>query len=168
MPTDFGWSDQYVRRNYEYEAAIRLSSQRPAMPQKTFDATAGLPIGFPPLPSCRDRVAKAMLNRRSSLGASAIRLPPGGLLAAPLVLYLLVFYAYPVLLMLQRSVYQGGWTLEVFSKLLRDGVFWRVMQITGTISLIVTIACLLLAYPVALFLARSKKSTANLLIILVL
>ena len=113
-------------------------------------------------------MAKAMLNRRSSLGASAIRPSPGALLAAPLVLYLLVFYAYPVLLMLQRSVYKGGWTLEVFSELLRDGVFWRVMQITGTISLIVTIACLLLAYPVALFLARCEQSTANLLIILVL
>jgi putative spermidine/putrescine transport system permease protein len=114
-----------------------------------------------------------MVNRRSSLGifslgASAIRPSPGALLAAPLVLYLLVFYAYPVLLMLQRSVYKGGWTLGVFGNLLQDGVFWRVMQITGTISLIVTIACLLLAYPVALFLARSKKSTANLLIILVL
>jgi putative spermidine/putrescine transport system permease protein len=114
-----------------------------------------------------------MLNRRSSLsifslGASAIRPSPGALLAAPLVLYLLVFYAYPVLLMLQRSVYKGRWTLAVFGDLLRDGVFWRVMQITGTISLIVTIACLLLAYPVALFLARRSKSVANLLIILVL
>jgi putative spermidine/putrescine transport system permease protein len=109
-----------------------------------------------------------MLNRRSSLGDFAIRLPPGSLLAAPLVLYLLVFYAYPVLLMLQRSVYQGGWTFEVFGKLLQDGVFWRVMQITGSISVIVTAACLLLAYPLALFLARCRKSTANLLIILVL
>jgi putative spermidine/putrescine transport system permease protein len=115
-----------------------------------------------------DRMAKAMLNRRLSLGVSAVRLPSGGLLAAPLVLYLIVFYAYPVLLMLSRSVYEKGWTLEVFAKLLRDAVFWRVMQITGTISLIVTIACLLLAYPVALFLARCKQSTANLLIILVL
>ncbi len=113
-----------------------------------------------------------MLNRRSSpsifsLGASA-RPSPSALLAAPLVLYLLVFYAYPVLLMLQRSVYQGGWTLRVFGALLQDSVFWRVMQITATISLIVTVACLLLAYPVALFLARCKQSTANLLIILVL
>ena len=69
-----------------------------------------------------------MLNRRSSpsifsLSASAIRPSPGALLAAPLVLYLIVFYAYPVLLMLSRSVYEKGWTLEVFSKLLRDGVF---------------------------------------------
>jgi putative spermidine/putrescine transport system permease protein len=70
--------------------------------------------------------------------------------------------------MLQRSVYEKGWTLEVFMKLLRDAVFWRVMQITGTISLIVTVACLVLAYPVALFLARCRQSTANLLIILVL
>ena len=114
-----------------------------------------------------------MLNRRSSLsifslGASAIRPSPGALLAAPLVLYLLVFYAYPVLLMLQRSVYQGGWTLEVFGQLLQDGVFWRVMQITGTISLIVTVACLLLAYPVALFLARCRNRPRTCLIILVL
>src|SRR3984885_14026736 len=114
-----------------------------------------------------------MLNRRSSrsvssLSASAVRPSPGALLAAPLVLYLIIFYAYPVLLMLSRSMYEKGWTLEVFGKLLRDPVFWRVMQITGTISFIVTIACLLLAYPVALFLARCKQSTANLLIILVL
>src|ERR1700721_2271786 len=112
-----------------------------------------------------DRMAKAMLNRRLSLGTSAIRPPPGGLLAAPLVLYLIVFYAYPVLLMLQRSVYEKGWTLEVFMKLLQDSVFWRVMQITGTISLIVTVACLLLAYPVALFRTRCKQSTATLLIL---
>lgn len=90
------------------------------------------------------------------------------LLVAPLILYLLVFYAYPVLAMLQRSIYKDGWTLSVFGALLQDATFWKVMQITGTISLIVTVVALLLAYPVAFFLSRRSKSTANLLIILVL
>jgi hypothetical protein len=38
---------------YDYEAGMQLSSQPPATPQKTFDATAQLPIGFPPLRHAR-------------------------------------------------------------------------------------------------------------------
>jgi putative spermidine/putrescine transport system permease protein len=132
-------------------------------PNDPFDAATRLPIRFGQGLSC-----KIMRIRISSLGALAGRLPSGSLLVAPLILYLLIFYAYPVLLMLQHSSYQNGWTLQVFAKLLQDGIFWRVMQITGSISLIVTVACLLLAYPVALFLARRSKSVANLMIILVL
>ncbi len=109
-----------------------------------------------------------MRARISSVGALTGTPPPNLLLVAPLILYLLIFYAYPVLAMLQRSIYRDGWTLQVFAKLLQDGIFWRVMQITGSVSLIVTIACLLLAYPIAFFLARRSPSAANLLIILVL
>jgi putative spermidine/putrescine transport system permease protein len=109
-----------------------------------------------------------MRSGRFSIGALSARPSSGGLLAAPLIVYLLIFYAYPVLAMLERSIYRGSWTAEVFVALVKDEVFWRVMQITATISLIVTVACLLLAYPVALFLARSSKSAANLMIILVL
>jgi ABC-type spermidine/putrescine transport system permease subunit I len=108
-----------------------------------------------------------MRARISVIGTFAAR-QSNALLAAPLILYLLIFYAYPVLAMLQRSIYKDGWTLSVFADLLRNGTFWKVMQITGTISLIVTVVSLVLAYPVAFFLSRRSKSTANLLIILVL
>jgi putative spermidine/putrescine transport system permease protein len=108
-----------------------------------------------------------MRARFPTIGTWAAR-QSNALLVAPLIIYLLVFYAYPVLAMLQRSIYKDGWTLSVFAALLQNVTFWKVMQITGTISLIVTVACLILAYPLAFFLSRRSKSTANLLIILVL
>ena len=97
--------------------------------------------------------------------ASAKRI---GLLTVPLVAYLAVFYAVPVLSMLSRATYDNGLTLQVFIKVFQDASFWRVMQITAVISLVTTLVCLVLAYPLALFMARLKKETANLVMILVL
>ena len=98
-------------------------------------------------------------------GGSAMRM---GLLTVPLVAYLAVFYAVPVLSMLSRATYDKGLTLQVFSKVFQDASFWRVMQITAVISLVTTLVCLVLAYPLALFMARLQKETANLVMILVL
>lgn len=101
------------------------------------------------------------------------RLKPAspGWLAAPLFVYLCIFYAWPLLAMMLRSVRNAagtGFTLANFTDLLSSHVFWRVMEITGQISLISTIACLLLGYPVAYVLARQPVARANLLMILVL
>ncbi len=90
------------------------------------------------------------------------------LLAAPLIVFLLVFYAYPVGAMLFRSIHPGHWSIASFADLAGSHVFWRVMQITAEISLIVTASCLVLAYPLAYWLARQPESRANLLMILVL
>jgi putative spermidine/putrescine transport system permease protein len=108
------------------------------------------------------------MRARSPVISSFAARQSNALLAVPLILYLLIFYAYPVLSMLQRSIYKDNWTLSVFGDLLQNATFWKVMQITGTISVIVTVACLILAYPVAFFLSRRSKSAANFLIILVL
>ena len=91
------------------------------------------------------------------------------LLVLPLLLYMVVFYAYPLLSMLSRSLFtEEGLTGAVFVSLLGDPVFWRVLGITMQISLVVTLLCLLLAYPVAYALARMRQSHANLMMILVL
>ena len=94
-------------------------------------------------------------------------LPPA-LLIAPLVLFLAVFYAYPVGAMMWRSVGEPELTtahyVTVFSSDLYGLVFW----ITLRISLITTLAALLLGYPVAYLLARLPPARANLLLILVL
>ncbi len=100
-----------------------------------------------------------------------IRLAPSakyGLLTAPLVLYLVVLYAIPVLEMLSQAAYDKRWTFAVFARVLAEAAFWRVMQITATIGLVTTLACLTLGYPRALFMARLSKKTANLVMILVL
>ena len=70
--------------------------------------------------------------------------------------------------MLSRATYDNGWTLQVFIKVFNDASFWRVMQITAVISLVTTLVCLVVAYPLALFMARLETATANLVMILVL
>lgn len=82
--------------------------------------------------------------------------------------YLIVFYAVPVLMMLSQSVEEKGLTASIFVRVIQDPSFWRVMQITAVISLVTTICCLVIAYPLAFFMARLTKASANLVMIFVL
>jgi putative spermidine/putrescine transport system permease protein len=86
----------------------------------------------------------------------------------PLVLYLSLFYALPVLSMLSLSVSGKGGSVGAFSQVFGDAAFWRVIQITATISLVTTAVCLLIGYPLALFMARLGKTSTNLVMMLVL
>lgn len=103
-------------------------------------------------------------------GTPRLRFSAPGLewLAAPLGLFLLMFYAYPVGAMLARSVHPSGWSLAPYQALVSGGVFWRVMGITLEIGGTVTGACLLMALPLAYWLARMRPARANLLLLLVL
>jgi ABC-type spermidine/putrescine transport system permease subunit I len=90
------------------------------------------------------------------------------LLAAPLLVYMVVFYALPVLAMLLRSVTEPDWTLVNFAKLAGDSVFFNTFSNTLYTALIVTVATLLLGYPVALALVRSKRWAPLILIVVLL
>jgi ABC-type spermidine/putrescine transport system permease subunit I len=90
------------------------------------------------------------------------------LLTAPLILYMLVFYALPVAAMLLRSVDSPHWSLENYRQLIHDPVFFEVFWITLRTALIVTVGTLLLGYPVALALARLRRGPAALVLVLVL
>ena len=94
--------------------------------------------------------------------------PTGAMLVVPLVAFLIVFFAYPVASMLLRSVEPGVWTLDAYRELLEGGVFWKVIQITLEIGATVTLSCLLLAFPLAYWLARLPQAIASLALILVL
>ena len=87
------------------------------------------------------RAARAPLDRRLWL-------------VAPLLIYLFTFYAFPVGAMMLRSVRDPHWTLAHFAEMLHSPVYLLVLWITVRISLVVTVAVLLLGYPVALVLAR--------------
>jgi len=89
------------------------------------------------------------------------------LLAAPLVLFMLAFYALPVLAMLLRSISDPAWTLAHYAALPGDTVFLKTFSITFYTSVIVTLASLLLGYPVALALVRAPR-WAPLIVVLVL
>jgi putative spermidine/putrescine transport system permease protein len=116
----------------------------------------------------RKRGGNAPCATGAVLSLRSHRSAPFLLLTAPLILFLCVFYAYPVVAMLMDSVHPPGWTVAEFGALAGSHVFWRVMQVTGEISLIVTVACLVLAWPLAYGMARLPAARANLLMVLVL
>lgn len=90
------------------------------------------------------------------------------MLAAPLLLYMLVFYALPVLAMLLRSVNDPTWTLSHYAELLDDVVFAKTFWITFNTSVTVTLGCLVLGYPVAMGLVRAKSMAPLILVIILL
>jgi len=90
------------------------------------------------------------------------------LLAAPLLLFMLTFYALPVLSMLMRSVNDPVWTLSHFASLTGDTVFLKVFVNTLITSSIVTAGALLLGYPVALSLVRAPRYAPVILVVILL
>lgn len=90
------------------------------------------------------------------------------LLAAPLLLYMLVLYALPVVAMLLRSVNDPTWTLANYATLLDDVVFQKTFWITINTSITVTIGCLILGYPVAMGLVRARSMAPFILVIILL
>jgi putative spermidine/putrescine transport system permease protein len=103
---------------------------------------------------------------------AAWRLPTFGLrpavLLGPLLLFLAAFYAYPVGAMMWRSVGDPHLTTANYAALFTTDIYGLVFWITLRISLVTTLAALLLGYPVAYCLARLPPARANLLLILVL
>jgi ABC-type spermidine/putrescine transport system permease subunit I len=90
------------------------------------------------------------------------------LLVSPLLLFMLVFYALPVLAMLLRGVAEPTWTLENYEALTGDTVFLHVFWTTLRTAIVVTCGCLVLGYPVALTLVRPGRTASIALIIVLL
>lgn len=90
------------------------------------------------------------------------------LLVAPLVLFMLVFYAVPVADMLLRSLADPHWSLQHYANLPSDSVFLLVFWNTVRVALVVTVGTLLLGYPVALALSRMRPLAAKLVLLIVL
>jgi ABC-type spermidine/putrescine transport system permease subunit I len=104
-----------------------------------------------------------------SLGASlAWRRAAPLLLTAPLLLFMLAFYALPVVSMLLRSLADPVWSLSNYAALPGDTVFLKVFANTLTTALIVTVGTLLLGYPVALSLVRAPRWAPVILILVLL
>jgi len=89
-------------------------------------------------------------------------------LVLPLLAYLLVFYGYPVAAMMLRSIAEPEWTLANFARIFESPVYLHVLWLTFRVALVVTLAALLLGFPVAYVLARIDRAKSNLLMMLVL
>lgn len=114
----------------------------------------------------RDRLLAA-LRRRPALETWS--------LIGPGTFWLLVFFALPMLLMLAasllpRGVYGGveaGFTLEHYRRFL-DPLYLQVLWRTVLWAAVATVACLLLGYPTAWVIARSRRHRNLLLLLIVL
>jgi ABC-type spermidine/putrescine transport system permease subunit I len=124
------------------------------------ESTASVSIADQSESAGRNRATLARLRREVQLRYIAV--------VIPLILYLLFFYAYPVIAMLFRSVSEPTWSLTNYSHLLRTNVYVHVMWITVWISIVVTICTLILGYPVAYLISSVTTTKSNLLIVLVL
>src|ERR1700749_2592895 len=90
------------------------------------------------------------------------------LLVLPLLVFMLVFYALPVLAMLMRSVSEPTWTADNYAALARDSVFLHVFWTTFRTAVAVTVACVLLGYPVALVIVRPGRTASVALLVVLL
>ncbi len=104
----------------------------------------------------RERGPLARIGLMSGPEARAPNLTPY-LLAAPLILFMIAFYILPVVAMLMRSVSDPSWTLQHYDALPDDVVFLKTFANTFYTSLIVTLASLLLGYPVPNAMVRAPR-----------
>ncbi len=89
------------------------------------------------------------------------------LLLLPALVLLGAFFVYPLGDMLLRSLYDPEFTWKHYLRMAREPTYLHVLIITFEIALSVTVATLILGYPLAYFLSRVKPRIAGLLIILV-
>ncbi len=100
----------------------------------------------------------------------------GLMLLAPLALVLSAFFLLPVLMMLPTSFREyvpgaglapGVWTLENYLRIVTDDYYREVIWRTLGLGFFVTVACLLLGYPLAYLIARGPERWRVPLILLV-
>lgn len=91
-----------------------------------------------------------------------------GLLIIPPILFILVFLAYPLLNIFIKSIYNGNFTAENYLRFFSDGLYLRVLLLTLKIGAIVTLTCLLLAYPVAYTMTFVSKHIRGVILIAIM
>jgi putative spermidine/putrescine transport system permease protein len=98
------------------------------------------------------------------------------LILAPGVLYLLIFLVVPLLSTVTFSffkydriqVYIPEFTLENYERFLLDAFYLKVLWRSIRVGVLTTLICLILGYPVAYFLARTKSPHKGLYVFLVI
>jgi putative spermidine/putrescine transport system permease protein len=86
----------------------------------------------------------------------------------PLLLFLLIFFFYPLLKMAHLAFFDPSLTLKNFSAIFETDLFINVLIKTLKISFLVTLTCLVLAYPLAYLISDVSDKIAIWLITLVL
>ena len=85
----------------------------------------------------------------------------------PILVYLVIFYAYPMAQMIGRSFFDPAFTLNHYLDFFRKPAFTTVMFNTFSIALSATLLALVLGYPIAYLLTMVSARTAQMLVLLI-
>lgn len=96
------------------------------------------------------------------------RAAAGWLWLAPALLALAIFYAVPLGQMVQRSLWAEGFTLAHYAHIIGEDVYRRVFWITLQVSVLVTLAALIIGYPAAYLLSGLRGRALQLALVFVL
>jgi ABC-type spermidine/putrescine transport system permease subunit I len=89
------------------------------------------------------------------------------ILMSPLVVFLLVFFVYPLAEVLIQSVFDPDFTLQHFAAMIQYSVYAQVLWNTLEISAAITLFCVIIGYPIAYYLSASESNWAMILLIAV-
>ncbi|MFK4529281.1 putative spermidine/putrescine transport system permease protein [Bradyrhizobium japonicum] len=89
------------------------------------------------------------------------------LLILPALILLSAVWGVPILKLLMTSFGADGWSLHNYREVLSDGHIWSVLLGTLRLAGEVTVLCVILAYPVAYLMIRSRPRWTQILAILV-
>lgn len=88
------------------------------------------------------------------------------LLALPTVLALLAFFVFPMIYILVNTLKADG--IQFFRKFFSDSMYLDILTTTIIVSLKVTVIALILGYPTAYFIARTKSKMKSILMIVII
>jgi putative spermidine/putrescine transport system permease protein len=88
-------------------------------------------------------------------------------LLAPVLVYLLVMFAFPISRVLVLSFFDPGFTVGHYLRFFRTPLYSQVLVNTFEIAATVTAICLLLGYPTAYVMSEVKPRTAAIMALLV-
>jgi putative spermidine/putrescine transport system permease protein len=87
---------------------------------------------------------------------------------APVLVYLALFFFYPLARVFLRSLFTPDLTLAHYARVAASPAYLKILWITVRISLVVALVALLVGYPVAFVLSRVRERVAQVLLAFVL
>jgi ABC-type spermidine/putrescine transport system permease subunit I len=125
-----------------------------------------MPTTEPSRPGAAGDAPNAAGLRRDAIAERLVLLG----LSAPAVALVIVTMIAPVgwLFGLSFVGENGGWSLEHYRRLVEQPSYGRIFLVTFQVSLLATVVCVLLGYPLAYMMSRAPRRIANLCLIAVL
>ena len=118
-------------------------------------------------PSSEAVAAAPAVPRRRDLRAARRRTLGHFCLVLPLLAAMVGLFLYPIGRILVTSLLDPGFTLAHYARALGDPIYLRVLRITVKVSLLTTLWCLALGYPMAYVMAEAPPRIRGALVTLV-